>query len=154
MATYPSIFTQAESAFKSAFESIASTDLDAGWTVYRGADYNQEATPAVVIHATSFDMTEEATGTSAASNFSVLFEVSAVTEGEDTTGAIHGNVAGLIQAVLYRSASQIVSAVNTAGTSDFHAMGWTPGAARNEFSSQRMTTTYTGRLYCASTDPA
>jgi hypothetical protein len=154
MATYPSIFSQVETAFKSAFESIASTDLDAGWTVYKGSDYNQEATPAIVIHAASFDPTEEATGFACASNFAVLVEVSAITEGEDSTGTVHGNVAGLVQAVLYRSALHIKDAVNTVGTTDFTAMGWTPGPARNDFQSQRITTTFTGRLYCASTDPA
>jgi hypothetical protein len=154
MATYPSIFAQVETAFKSAFESIAATDLDSAWTVYKGSDYNQEATPAIVIHAASFDMTEESAGFACASNFAVLVEVSAITEGEDTTGAIHGNVAGLVQAVLYRSASSIVSAVNTVGTTDFTAKGWTPGPARNDFQSQRISTTFTGRLYCASTDPA
>jgi len=152
MATYPSIFAQVETAFKAAFESIASTDLDAGWTVYRGADYNQLATPAIVIEAVSADQGAPDAGFASGSFFAVTVEASAITEGEDSTGTVHGNVAGLVQAVLHRSASQIVTAIQAVGTTDFTAFLWTPGPSRNENQAQRRSTTYTGRLICASTD--
>jgi len=151
MATYPSIFNQAETAFKTAFETIASTDLDAAWTVYRGADYNQLATPAIVIEAASGELSGQAAGSKYGIQFDMQIEVSAITEGEDSTGTVHGNVAGLVQAVTHRSAVQIVTQVNAAGLSNFTAFTWTPGPARNETSGQRRTTIYTGRLNCAST---
>lgn len=151
MATYPSIFSKAEDAIAYAFDSIpdAADDIS-GFTVYKGGSPSEKALPAVTFVALEFAKITPESDPQFSQTFNVTLSAVVETSMDDETRAEAYEAEGLVEAVLFRSADQIVDECNAAGVSDFTALQWIPLSASRDFDGTRRTTTFIGSLICGS----
>ncbi len=150
MATYAPITDKVEDALLYALNNIpdAADDIS-GVTYYAGHAYAEKVLPSVTVFAESFERINEDAGPPAANNFDVRVEFHIESEGNDDTRVEHSAIQGLVEAVFFRSADQVVGSCNAASVSDFTALTWTPNGGRREFEDQRRRTILTGTLLCA-----
>lgn len=151
MATFKSILNKCEDAFYTAFNAIAATDFISGVTIYKATDQAEIVLPAILIESTGAErMADQATTAAAGENYFVTVQITAVTNGEDTTRAEHGNIAGLIEAVCFRSANQMVTELEAANVTDFQAIHYRAQTITAGMDDTRRTTTITAVVGCVS----
>ena len=120
MATYSSILTKTEDAFKVAFETIAGADLISGVTIYKQGDQTEIVPPFLLIEAVASEPLYPSAPTSVAGEgHSVTVQVTAAAHGEDSTRTALGNLAGLVEAVMVRSADQMLTQLSAAAVTDY-----------------------------------
>ena len=150
MATYQSILHKAADAINYAFGSIAGADLPS-CTRYLDDGIDDISLPAVVISCTAETLADP-TGTVSSENFRVTVNISAesMADTSDTSRTVHGQLAGIVEAVFFRSADQVVTECNAAGVTDFTAERWTPLSITQEKEPERRRTILSGALICTS----
>jgi hypothetical protein len=148
MATYPSILTKAEDAVYTAFNAIAGADLIDGVTVYKAGDQAEITLPAIIIEAVSAAPESEAVPAALSQNMVVTVEVSALSHGEETARTAHSNIAGLIEAVCFRSADLMPTEINAAAVANFTCNYYRPASLSRGMDETRRQTTATVVIGC------
>lgn len=151
MATYASILTKCEDAFKTAFDTIAGADLIAGVTTYKAGDTGELVPPFYRIEAVACEQFAPAAPTSEGGEFfAVTLQVQAATHGEGSTRSQHGNICGLVEAVMVRSADQIITEMESAAVTDFQAVHYRFTGATSQQDESLRITTYAAVIGCVS----
>ena len=151
MADYPSILHKSADAISYALTSIAGADLPS-CTIYKDDASSDLTPPAVVIECNAAVLSEES-GTCSPENFMVEVSIKAVSQADDSTRAAHGLLSGIIEAVFFRTAGDVVTECNAASVSAFTAKKWIPLGITSSKDEDRRETTHTGRLLCTSRAP-
>lgn len=144
MATYLSILTKCEDAVQTAFEEIAGADLIPGVTIYKGGTDSEVVPPAISILAVSaVPMEPDSATICSGENYSITVEIAAITNPADSGRTAESNIAGLLEAVLFRSADQMLTELNAAGVTEFHASRYHAEGMTRSMDDDRRTTTAT-----------
>jgi hypothetical protein len=151
MATYASILTKCEDAFLTAFNAIAGADLIAGVTTYKAGDVTELVPPLYRFEAIAAEQfATNATTVQGGEFYAVTMRVEAETHGDGSTRTQHGNICGLVEAVMVRSADQIVAEMETANVTDFQAVHYKFNGITSQMDDSLRITTYTATIGCVS----
>ena len=148
MADYPSIETKIEDAVAVAFAAF--TGGPTGFTYYKSNLGAELVLPAIVIQCLGFEKAHPDAEAGARNNFNATVNIIVVTDAEDSSRVIHGNLYGWAQAIGIRSADQMVTELNAAAVAGFTASAWgIESGGQSDFDDQRRVSTLTFSLICS-----
>lgn len=120
MATYSSILTKTEDAFKVAFEAIAGADLISGVTIYKQGDQTELSPPFILIEAVASEpFVADTSSACLRENHAVTLNVTAAVHPQESARSDLANLAGLVENTMSRSADQILAEMDAAGVTDY-----------------------------------
>lgn len=152
MATYSIITKQAEDAIIYAIQNIPDAQdwTDSGMdsaNVFGNIDSENLTSACASVEAYANAMVDAPNVNAGTYDCTITVRVHGQIDDQDRTQ--NDKVAGLMAAILFGSADQIVTMCNAAGLSDFTAQSWQPMAINPQRDGLLYFTEFTGRLICA-----